>query len=155
MMIFGSILVSCLVTDALAELGQPVRAGQILGSTIKDSQDQKAGTVKDLVVDLENGRVVEVVVAWGGVLGVDEKFAAAPPDNFTMGVDGKTLRLNLDKKTLEAAPAVDFSKWQDAMEQSRVEQAYQYYGRDALLPRRGTRRFACRKSCGHASPWRN
>src|SRR5258708_1934188 len=104
--ILGSVLISCLVTDALAEFAQPIRVGEILGSTIKDAQGQKAGTVKDLAVDLENGRVVEVVVAWGGVLGIDNKFAAVPPDDFTMGVDGKTIRLNLYKKTLDSAPAV-------------------------------------------------
>jgi len=125
----GTVLASCLATDAWGDLGQPIRTSEILGSTIKDSQDQKVGTVKDLAVDMENGRIVEVVVAWGGVLGVDEKFAAAPPDNFAMGVDGKTVRFNMDRNKLEGAPAVDISKWKDAMEQSRVEQAYQYYGR--------------------------
>lgn len=128
LIVLGSVLASCLTTAALGQFGQPVRAGEILGSTIKDSQDQKAGTVKDFAVDLENGRIAEVIVAWGGFLGMDNKLVAALPDTFTLGVDGKTLHINMDKKRLEGAPAVDLSKWKDAMEQSRVEQVYQYYG---------------------------
>jgi sporulation protein YlmC with PRC-barrel domain len=126
--LLGSALVSCMTSVALGQFGQPIRAGDILGSTIKDAQDQKVGTVKDLAVDLDNGRIAEVIVAWGGFLGVDNKLVAALPDNFSLGVDGKTIRINMDKKRLEGAPAVDVSKWKDAMEQSRVEQVYQYYG---------------------------
>src|SRR5580658_1572876 len=126
--LLGSAIASCLTTVALGQFGQPIRAGDVLGATIKDAQDQKVGTVKDLAVDLENGRIVEVVVAQGGFLGLDDKPVAALPDNFTLGVDGKTLHVNMDKKRLEGAPAVDVSKWKDAMEQSRVEQVYRYYG---------------------------
>jgi sporulation protein YlmC with PRC-barrel domain len=127
--IIGSVLASCLGRDASAQFGEPARAGEILGSTIKDSQDRKVGTVKDLAVDLENGRVVEVIVAWGGFMGLDNKLVAATPDNFATGAESKTLHLvNMDKGKLEGAPAVDLSNWKDAMIQSRVEQVYQYYG---------------------------
>jgi sporulation protein YlmC with PRC-barrel domain len=123
----GSVLASWLTTAALGQFSQPIRAGDILGSTIKDPQDQKAGTIKDLAIDLENGRIVEVVVASGGFLGLKEKLVAVIPDNFTVGVDGKTLHVTMDKQRLEGAPAIDISKWQETMEQPRVEQVYQYY----------------------------
>src|SRR5271163_3362671 len=92
--ILGSALVSCLAMNALGQFSQPIRAGEIIGSTIKDSQDQKLGTVKDLAVDMENGRIVEVVVARGGFLGVDSKLVAVPPENFTVENEGKIVRLN-------------------------------------------------------------
>ncbi len=129
--IFGTVLVSCLALNAFGQFGQPIRAGEIIGSTLKDSQGQKVGMVKDLAVDLDNGRIAEVVVAWGGYLGVDSKLVGVPPDNFTQASDGKSIHLNMDKKALEGAPVVDISKWKDAMEQSRVEQVYHYNG---LIP---------------------
>jgi sporulation protein YlmC with PRC-barrel domain len=128
LIILGSALVSCLAMDALGQFSQPVRAGEILGSTIKGSQDQKLGTVKDLAIDMENGRIVEVIVARGGFLGVDNKLAAVPPENFTVENEGKILRLNLAGEKLDGAPMVDISQWKNAMKQSCVEQAYQYYG---------------------------
>jgi len=55
------------------------KASKIIGTEIKDSADQKLGKVKDLAVDLENGRIVEVIVARGGVMGLDKQFVAVPP----------------------------------------------------------------------------
>ena len=77
---------------------------------------------------MENGRIVEVIVARGGFLGVDSKLVAVPPENFVVENGGEILRLDLPGERLDSAPMVDMSKWKDAMEQSRVAQAYQYYG---------------------------
>jgi len=127
--VLASALASCLAMNALGqEFGQPVRANEIIGSTIKGSQDQKLGTVKDLAVDMVNGRIVEVVVARGGFLGVDSKLVAVPPENFAVEDGGKVLRLNLPGEKLDAAPMLDKSRWKDDTAQSRVEQVYQYYG---------------------------
>jgi sporulation protein YlmC with PRC-barrel domain len=126
--LLGSVFVSCLATGALGQFAQPIRSGEIIGSTIKDSQDQKLGTVRDLAVDLENGRIVEVIAARGGLLGLDSKLVAVPPENFTVGGEGKTLHLNLTGARLDGAPTVDLSKWKEDMDQARVEAVYQYYG---------------------------
>jgi sporulation protein YlmC with PRC-barrel domain len=124
----GSILVSWVATTASGQFSQPMLAHEIIGSVIKDSYDQKLGTVKDLAVDLSNGRVTEVIVSWGGFLGVDSKYVAVLPDSFSVDAKVGIVRiLNIDKQRLDAAPAVDLSKWSEAMEQPRVEQVYQYY----------------------------
>jgi len=109
-------------------LGQPVRAMEIIGSGIRNSQDEKLGTVKDLALDLENGRIVEIVVARGGFLGVDQKLVAVPPQDFNAEPGGRSLRLSLDKAKLDGAPAVDLSQWSETMKQARVEEVYQYFG---------------------------
>jgi len=60
-------------------LGKLEKASQIIGMEVKDSQDQKLGKVKDLAIDLQNGRIVEVIVATGGMLDIDEQLTAVPP----------------------------------------------------------------------------
>lgn len=126
---FGTALASFLAVNAFAQFNQPARADKIIGSAITDSQGHKAGSVKDLAIDTENGRVVEVVVAWNeGFFGFGQKLAAALPENFTINPQGKGLQFNLDKSMLQAAPPIDLSQWKDAMTQSRVEQVYGYYG---------------------------
>ena len=109
-------------------LGQPVRAMDIIGSGIRNSQNEKLGTVKDLALDLENGRLVEIIVARGGFLGLDQKLVAVPPQDFNAGAGGSSLRLSLDKAKLDGAPAVDLSQWSESMKQARVEEVYQYFG---------------------------
>jgi sporulation protein YlmC with PRC-barrel domain len=127
-LILGSVLVSSIATDALGQFGQPVRASVILGCTVKDSQDKDVGTVRDLAIDLNNGRVVEAILARGGFLGLDSKLVAVPPEFFTVADNGKRVSLILAADKLNGAPAVDLSKWQDCMAQARVEEVYQYYG---------------------------
>jgi sporulation protein YlmC with PRC-barrel domain len=124
----SAVVFSCAATSALAQFSQPLRSGEIIGSAIKTSDGKKIGTVKDLAVDLQNGRVVEVIVAQGGFLGVDSKMTAAVPEDFAMAPENNTLRFTPDKKLLDGAPAIELSKWRDSMEQARIENVYQYYG---------------------------
>lgn len=109
-------------------LGKMERADKIIGREITDPQNQKLGRVKDLAIDLQNGRIVEVIVGTGGVLGMDERYVAVPPGSFTCDPDTKTLRLNADKTKLSEAPAFKFSDWQANVGQDTVGQVYQYYG---------------------------
>lgn len=125
--LIGSAIVSWLATNAMGQFVQPVRVSDILGGPVRDTFDQKVGTVKDVAVDLENGRVAEVVVSWGGFLGVNNKWVAVIPQEFTVEPEGRTLHANMDMKSLRNAPAVDIAAWKDSMEQSRVEQVYRYY----------------------------
>ena len=107
--------------------GQPVRATQIIGCTIKNLHDEKLGTVKDLALDLQNGRIVEIVAACGGFLSVDQKLVAVPPQNFNAEPGGKSLLVSMDKATLEGALPVDLFNWSEAMNQTRVKAVYQYF----------------------------
>ena len=86
-------------------LGKMEKANKIIGMEIKDSQEQKLGKVKDLAVDMQNGRVVEVIVATGGMLGVDEQFVAVPPGQFTCDAAAKALQLNVEKSRFKEAPS--------------------------------------------------
>jgi sporulation protein YlmC with PRC-barrel domain len=137
----GQTFVTCLALPALgqsgpgarnfpdpAQFGQPVRATEIIGSTIKNSRDEKLGTVKDVALDLQNGRVVEMVVACGGFLSLDQKLVAVPAQFFNAEAGHKTLRSSLDKDKLEGAPAVDLFNWSEATDQSHVKEVYHYFG---------------------------
>jgi hypothetical protein len=71
---------------------------------------------------------VEIIVACGGFLGVDQKLVAVPPQEFNAEAGGRSLRLNLGKAKLDGAPAVDLAKWGESMKQARVEEVYQCFG---------------------------
>jgi len=108
--------------------GKMERADKIIGREITDGQDQKLGNVKDLAIDLQNGRIVEVIVGTGGVLGLNEKYFAVPPSQFTCNEDKKTLQLNFDKAKLTEAPAFKISDWNADVSQANVAESYQYFG---------------------------
>ena len=100
----------------------------VIGMEIKDSQDQKLGRVKDLALDLEKGRLVEVIVASGGFLGFGQRTVAVPPGAFKFDPTGGVLRLNVDKEKFKAAPDFAMSKWAEHCQSRHVAEAYRYYG---------------------------
>lgn len=128
-LLLGFFLTFSLTVGAWAQFGPSVRTSELLGSAIKDPQNQKVGTVKDLVLDLENGRIVTVIVGQGSYFSLNNKLVMSPPDNFALGPEGKTLRLiNIDKSRLQGAPAIEMSHWKENLDQSRVEEDYNYFG---------------------------
>lgn len=129
--VLGSMLWSCMTTTCLGDFGQPVQVSEIFGSDVKGAQNQNLGSVKDLAVDLSNGRIVEVIVGRGGFLGFGTKYTAVPPENFSVNIIGQDrdhLRLGLMAQNIDSAPVFDLSQWDHATAQSSVEQVYQYYG---------------------------
>jgi hypothetical protein len=58
-------------------LGEVDRAGKLMGTGVRNLQDEKLGKIENLVVDLPAGRVVEVIVASGGFLGLRDEPATA------------------------------------------------------------------------------
>ena len=135
---FGCVL--ALGTLALLELaaGGPTHANfrdvqpsvSVIGLEIKDTQDQTLGRVKDLALDLENGRLVEVIVSSGGFLGFGQRTVAVPPGALRFDPAERVLRLNVDQEKFKAAPDFAMSRWAEHCQSQRVAEAYRYYGQE-------------------------
>ena len=119
----------------MSGLGPVEKATKIRGMEIRDAEDHKLGHVKDLAVDLERGRVVEVLVSYGGVLGVGSKVIAVPPGALNPDYTNKILRLNVDRNKFKDAPAFDMTKWHTSFDRERVETVYSYYGAEPYFVR--------------------
>jgi hyperosmotically inducible protein len=111
-------------------LGDLKRSDRIIGREVANVNGQKIGHVKDLALDLQNGRIAEVIVATGGTLGMNEHIVAVPPSVFTCDSGGHFLRFNSDAGKLQTAPDFELSHWQNATDRSRVKEAYQRFGAD-------------------------
>jgi hyperosmotically inducible protein len=113
------------------KLGLVSKASEIIGMEIRNVQDEKLGKVEDLAVDIAAGRIVQVIVSSGGVLGVGNATLAVPPGAFTLSApDDKSLRTTVTKEKLKAAPAFKMSKWQDYWETNSLAESYRYYGQE-------------------------
>ncbi len=109
---------------------QPTRKiYSLIGMTVKTTQDQKLGTVKDLALDIENARLVEVIVSSGGFLGFDQRTVAVPPEAFIYDAKAQVLLLsNVSEEKYKAAPDFIMSKWAEHCTSIRIMEAYRYYG---------------------------
>ena len=100
-------------------LGTVSRATKLIGTTTVNNQNEKLGKVENLMIDLPSGRIVEVIVASGGFLGIDAEMSAVPPQAFRYDVDEGALTLNTTKAALGAAPHFKNSEWKKVEECSR------------------------------------
>src|SRR5687768_3791813 len=89
--------------QAAHQLGKIDAAKKLMGREIQTTQGQKIGELKDMVVDLESGRVLYTIVSAGGFLGIGNELTAVPPGAFSSSGETK-LSIKADKEKLTSAP---------------------------------------------------
>src|SRR6185295_10375750 len=92
-------------------LGRAEKASDLIGMEVKNYQGDKLGKVDDLALDVETGRIVQVILSTGGFVGIGDTLHAVPPGSLHHDVANKVIHLNADKETLKAAPRFETMKW--------------------------------------------
>lgn len=87
--------------------GPNVRASKLIGMDVRNTQGERLGEIKDLVIDVNSDRVHYAILSFGGFLGVGDKLFAYPVRSFSQSADGDKLVLNVDKSRLKAAPGFE------------------------------------------------
>ena len=110
------------------------KGSKIIGMEVKNYQNEKLGKVDELAVDLQSGRIVQVVLSIGGFLGIGDRLVAVPPGALHYDAANKVVKLDADKEKLKAAPRFEASKWEEYSQSNHVNQVYSYYGRQPYSP---------------------
>ncbi len=116
-----------------ASAAKIIRASDLIAREVLDSQDQKLGTVRDLVIGADNGRVCYVVLsrsALDTLLGKD--LLAVPFDLFQWRANPKNdqkeiLVLNVRPDQLHGAPQFAGNEWSVFGNQQFLSQVHQFY----------------------------
>ena len=113
-------------------IGQPrvLSATSIIGTRVVNPAGEPLGTIKELMIDPDDGQVAYVVLSFGGFLGVGDKLFAIPLDALMFGTDEHTVVLDVDKEVLKDAPGFDKDHWPDnaQYEAGWLLDIYEYYG---------------------------
>jgi sporulation protein YlmC with PRC-barrel domain len=88
------------VTDNDAQF----RADELIGTEVRDPQGKTLGKVADLVLAPLTGKLSYLVIARGGLFGIDEKYIPIPWSDFKITPTGIMLVLNTSESALETAP---------------------------------------------------
>jgi sporulation protein YlmC with PRC-barrel domain len=92
--------------------GVPVhKASTLIGSRVENPQGENLGTISDMVLEPNEGRIRYVTLSYGGVLGLGGKLFAIPWNALTLRPDGKTFLLHVDKQLLDTAPGFNKDNW--------------------------------------------
>ena len=113
-------------------------ASHLIGMTVKNHQNERLGKVVDLAVDVESGRIVEVILSRGGLPGINDTFTAVPPEVLRQDAGDKVLLMDASVAKINVASRFDFAKWNLCTQSSRVTEVYGYYGlRPYFVPEHG------------------
>jgi sporulation protein YlmC with PRC-barrel domain len=104
-------------------LNAATQTSDLIGTEVKTPQGRHLGEVKDLLVDLESGRLVVVI------LGVDDFQIAVPPSVLREISGGHTLMVLAGEERLRAAPRFIKTQWAQDFDSRNLSAIYRYYGK--------------------------
>jgi len=108
---------------------QALSASTLKGTNVENLKGDKIGSIKDLMIDLENGHVLYAVISHGGFLGMGDDYFAVPMQALLFSErDGDVIKLDVDKETLENAPGFNKDTWPSTSSHDFTNSVYKHYG---------------------------
>lgn len=120
---------------AADHLGTALKANDVVGLKILNNEGQTVGSVEDIAIDLQSGRIVQFIVSTGGFLSMGERHSAVPPSRVQFREAGKPLHFDITREKLKSAPAFEMSDWKDFYQSDRVQESYRFFGEEAAFNR--------------------
>lgn len=111
-------------------LNGAAKASDIIGMTVNNYRNEELGKVEDLAVDVESGRIVQVILSTGGFIGIGDTLTAVPPGALHHDVANKVLHLDANKEKLKGAPKFEMSKWGECCDSDHLSGVYRHYGEE-------------------------
>jgi sporulation protein YlmC with PRC-barrel domain len=104
-------------------------SSKLKGLNVKNTKGETIGSIDDLVINMQDGKIAYLAMSVGGVLGIGDKLFAVPFQamKFNHGKDEMYFVLDASKEKLEKAPGFDKSNWPDFADPKWRSQIDQYY----------------------------
>ncbi|HEV8513615.1 MAG TPA: PRC-barrel domain-containing protein [Cyclobacteriaceae bacterium] len=101
-------------------------ASSIIGDKVYNRDDEKLGEIKDIMINLEVGKIDYFIVEYGGFLGIGEKYFAIPLRLLEVDEKKKAFILDQSREVLERAPGFDKNHWPETNAHD-MQQTYTYW----------------------------
>jgi sporulation protein YlmC with PRC-barrel domain len=103
-------------------------ADTLEGDKVVNAAGEDLGEIKDIMIDVPNGRVAYAVLSFGGFLGMGDKLFAVPWHALALDTENKCFVLDVDKERLKNAPGFDKNHWPTMADQHWASEIHRYYG---------------------------
>jgi sporulation protein YlmC with PRC-barrel domain len=118
-------------TARLANVGAGARmlsANMLTGARVLTRDGVSIGSVGELMLDVQRGRIAYVVVAHGGFMGLGERLHAIPWSALGIDPERRCLVLAADRATFLAAPGFDKDHWPETPDAAWHHALHRHYG---------------------------
>jgi sporulation protein YlmC with PRC-barrel domain len=107
----------------------PLKAGQLFGMKVENSDGQKIGTLRNLIVDIRNGELKYAVIGSGGFFGVRSTLKLAPAQIMSAGTTKRdTLAVSVTGGQWRLAPVFKASSLASLADPDRAREISRYFG---------------------------
>jgi sporulation protein YlmC with PRC-barrel domain len=103
-------------------------ADTLMGEDVYNRQEEDLGDIKEIMIDMQSGRIAYAVLSFGGILGMGEKLFAVPWQALQLDTENKRFILDVAKDRLENAPGFDKDSWPDMASSEFSNQIHSFYG---------------------------
>jgi sporulation protein YlmC with PRC-barrel domain len=93
-----------------------------------NEQGKDLGQVQTFVIDMLAGRIAFVIVAFGGFLGISDKWFAMPWEIIAWSPEKKKFVVDMPTNVLETAPGMRKNKWMEEINSDWLAECYLHYG---------------------------
>ena len=104
-------------------------AGTLAGDHVRSANGDDLGSIEEIMLDLERGRIAYAVLSFGGFLGIGDKLFAVPWSALRIDRGEHEFILDIDRETLEKAPGFDKHDWPDMADPVFGQKVHEHYGR--------------------------
>lgn len=102
-------------------------ADTLLGEDVFNQKGEE-GDIKEIMLDMNNGKVAYAVLSFGGFLGIGDKRFAVPWNALTLDTVNKRFILDMEKERLEWTPGFDKDDWPDMGDETWQSEVNSFYG---------------------------
>ena len=107
-----------------------ISADKVKGTVVYNSSGDKLGTVENVMIDKQSGKVAYAVMSFGGFLGIGERYHPLPWSTLDYDVQQDGYCVPMSKEVLEKAPTYAAGDKIDMSDRRWGEQVHRYYNVD-------------------------
>jgi sporulation protein YlmC with PRC-barrel domain len=100
-------------------------ATSIIGDKIHNKDDEHLGEIKDLMININTGKIEYLVIEFGGFLGIGIKYFAIPFHLLQVDPEKRLFIFDQKKEILEKAPGFDIEHWPET--NIHLDEVYSYW----------------------------
>lgn len=103
-------------------------ANTLDGNDVYNLKNEDLGDIKEIMLDMDTGRVAYAVLSFGGFMGMGEKLFAVPWSALSLDTVHKRFLLDIAKDKLQSAPGFNKNHWPDMADKTWAKEIHDYYG---------------------------